>query len=556
MSYNGGHHGYAGDGYGHRPGFITLTESAFEALNEYQGKKYNVIGRGRYVGGTLIQAADWTYAAGDLHVSKSGNDTTGDGSYALPYLTIGKAVSVVSSAGGKTIWVNAGTYAENNAALGYLTFATKAYDAPLVIRSKPGDSVTLTNASGSMVIRFNGVCNRIIFHGLNIVSAAGSTTLATVNSGSNAANNVEFRECTFADASSNTFGMFFQGTSVSSGVAIKRCAFSSAGNFAQYFTNCSGLRLIGNSYSSTGSGGGHALRLLQISGNCFVNENTIAQPNQLTTSRGIYQESALAAATVLTVKRNTVTSPGRMIDLTGGATGISVAIYCEQNVLSGGRGIELSGGVQGSRCSSNRVTASGSVGIGWPTDSGSSLIASDSEIDGNEILATGAVGHGLLIGVNSESAVVRGNISDARPGGTYGLVLKGDAHTVEGNTFYGGNFQAVYLKGATDCLVQNNSINQTISGGQAIDFADDGVIEAANNEITDNDITVTDGVLYGFVAADIGAGNVVDGNRITVSGSGAWGSMFGAFVGSLAAVRASWVANYDVTTNDATSVEV
>jgi len=46
-----------------------------------------------------------------LYVSKNGNDTTGNGTYANPYLTIGKAVTVASS--GSDVIIFKGTYSEN-----------------------------------------------------------------------------------------------------------------------------------------------------------------------------------------------------------------------------------------------------------------------------------------------------------------------------------------------------------------------------------------------------------------------------------------------------------
>lgn len=47
------------------------------------------------------------------YVRKTGNDSTGDGSTGAPWLTIGKALSTVSAAGGHTIKVGAGDYAED-----------------------------------------------------------------------------------------------------------------------------------------------------------------------------------------------------------------------------------------------------------------------------------------------------------------------------------------------------------------------------------------------------------------------------------------------------------
>jgi parallel beta-helix repeat protein len=56
------------------------------------------------------------------YVRKTGNDSTGDGSTGSPWLTINKAITTVSLAGGHTILVGAGEYAETSGS-GYLNFA-------------------------------------------------------------------------------------------------------------------------------------------------------------------------------------------------------------------------------------------------------------------------------------------------------------------------------------------------------------------------------------------------------------------------------------------------
>lgn len=61
-------------------------------------------------GGTPPPSSGSTPTTGDVYVTKSGNDTTGDGTAGKPYFTLSKAVSIVVP--GKTINVSAGTYNE------------------------------------------------------------------------------------------------------------------------------------------------------------------------------------------------------------------------------------------------------------------------------------------------------------------------------------------------------------------------------------------------------------------------------------------------------------
>jgi len=94
-----------------------------------------------------------------LHVKKTGNDTTGDGSEPNPFLTINKAMSVLQNRG--QIWVYEGTYAENTdtspyvptklfggattCAISALVNGTKAH--PCVLRAAPGHE-GLVNITG------------------------------------------------------------------------------------------------------------------------------------------------------------------------------------------------------------------------------------------------------------------------------------------------------------------------------------------------------------------------------------------------------------------------
>jgi len=62
------------------------------------------------VGAPDIGAYEYQIDPNGIYVSKTGNDTTGDGTELKPYFTITKAISVVSA--GKTIYIKSGTYNE------------------------------------------------------------------------------------------------------------------------------------------------------------------------------------------------------------------------------------------------------------------------------------------------------------------------------------------------------------------------------------------------------------------------------------------------------------
>lgn len=99
-----------------------------------------------------------------LYVGKNGNDTTGDGSANLPFLTVQKAIDTATS--GTAIFIFPGTYTEN------LNFKAGVYlTAPNVF------SVYIT---GNHTVNFNGtiVCNNIVFNSTSGITLKFSGTTA------------------------------------------------------------------------------------------------------------------------------------------------------------------------------------------------------------------------------------------------------------------------------------------------------------------------------------------------------------------------------------------
>lgn len=90
-----------------------------------------------------------------LWVGKTGNDTTGDGSKAAPYLTIGKANTI---AGNKTVYVKSGIYQENSVTTFTLLLnkTSSYYGLGLCTITKGGTDPNIVYLYGATTIRFEG----------------------------------------------------------------------------------------------------------------------------------------------------------------------------------------------------------------------------------------------------------------------------------------------------------------------------------------------------------------------------------------------------------------
>jgi len=99
-----------------------------------------------------------------LFVSKAGNDTTGNGSYATPYLTIDKGLQTLTT--GHILWVLSGAYNEASAGYDYLRITRNS----TTLTVKGCGNVQLLSANASYIF-YNGSytsyisCYGIIFNG-------------------------------------------------------------------------------------------------------------------------------------------------------------------------------------------------------------------------------------------------------------------------------------------------------------------------------------------------------------------------------------------------------
>ena len=542
---------------------LVLTEAEYEALTEYEDRTYTVSGVGTYQGAAVVDKEAWTYGPNDVHVTKSGHDFLAflgspAGSIDRPFLTISAAYNhVASTLNGGTIWVHEGTYAENTGNGYFLKGATNPTNR-LYIKGRPDQNVTMTNVSGSYVLRFNGASSNITFQNIEFKAVSNVTNFLHSSGGSAQLNDFEFIECHFNDDQVTTTSLSFSATSLfNNNVAVKRCTFTSDGNMSTLFKRCVNLKFIGNTFNCpNASASFKAVRILTgCSGDIHVNNNTI------TVNAGdfVSQENAFTLATKLYVLNNIVvgvTSEGILVE--GGTSGVDCEVYLNNNdITSTDFGIRVQQYVTKGEAKNNKITSSGAVPFGFPTDSADTGVVKDVIISDNEIYATGSGGHALLVSSNSQNISVLNNTSDASSGGSYALVLKGDGHTVTGNTFVGGYVNAMYIKGSSNSTVTSNTVTQNISStnGTLSFSADAGSgLVSTNNTITGNTFNVSNNAkLHGWSASDISTGNVVDSNTYNITGTGEWGSMFNAAEFSLADVRDSWATNYDVTTNDSNS---
>jgi hypothetical protein len=533
-----------------------MTVAEFEALTEYRSRTYIVDGVGTYVGRTLTQRAAWAPAAGDYYVSKSGSDANNGLTEGAAKLTIASAFGAISTsnAGPITIWVDAGTYAENISSTGYFYMAAKNFAHPVTIRSKPGAAVTITAVSGTFVVFFFGACGNIIFRELTIASIASSNSVLNIQS-TGRASNCAFLDCAFSDAHTKATSVNANGSGGTVNFSLKRCTFTSAGAFAVTAGNMDTAYFVGNDMTGTVAGGiTIAAQTMSATGTYHINSNKIS---------GAF---VLAGSTSSKLRANCYANEFRNLTHTGGDATYPSLLNISRNIVNSTSqtGIDIKGYTLDGVCNQNTVTTTANTtALAWPHEY---LVQNcvGAVISNNIITNNFASGHGLLIGPGGSEIVAIGNTIYCNTAGAYGVVLKGIDCEVTGNNVYGGNLYPLLLKGARSCSIIGNTIRSTVSGTlSAIRFSTEDLDSPtltypANNTITGNTFIVTNGPLWGPQSGDgIGTGHVIDSNTYQISGSGTWGALFGTSITSLATLRARWAADYPSgPTNDANSSSI
>lgn len=281
--------------------------------------------------GTTVNIADlFTGLSGSvkptnyLYVGKNGDDTSGDGSANLPYLTVQAAITAASS--GTAIFIFPGTYAEN------ITLKAGVY---LTSPVKFGVYIT-----GNHTANFTGT---VIVDGVILQSTAGTTLTfsgtgaqnlqilggSSVNSGSGDAIN-----WTNTNASSKIY--FEDGTcNVSTSGASARCFYSTTGAAGSLIANRVTFKV--NNYDNVCLGIGGAVSFTHTSD--AVYGQTVVSNTASHTSAMIAH--VCATVPVLTTNSTGVTTFMSCVDTTTAipaATGAGVFVYAATIFGSTGKG--------------------------------------------------------------------------------------------------------------------------------------------------------------------------------------------------------------------------
>jgi hypothetical protein len=168
------------------------------------------------------------------YVRKDGHDTTGNGSTELPWLTLAKAVASISTAGGHTILMGEGTYAESTAGVGYLNLNTVFSDWVTIRPETEGGVVVITDTGATSVnsVRIR-TCQKFRFENLRFTPAVYKTG-GSVSLSAYAMSDIYFYNCTL-DIRTDTAGLAYGFYAVNnaavamSNITIDGCSFNVIG---------------------------------------------------------------------------------------------------------------------------------------------------------------------------------------------------------------------------------------------------------------------------------------------------------------------------------------
>lgn len=171
------------------------------------------------------------------YVRKTGNDTTGNGSDATPWLTVAKAIASMTLAASHTVKIGPGVYQESYSGLGYLylnrfadatflwTFeAENANDKPVI---QPGGTplYMVRFAAGTSRVTFNNIVfdwNEVAGMSGGLLSITAGTTIADIT----------FNGCQFiwGDSTVYAIGAVMTGATKSlARVTVQNCTFTFEG---------------------------------------------------------------------------------------------------------------------------------------------------------------------------------------------------------------------------------------------------------------------------------------------------------------------------------------
>jgi hypothetical protein len=260
-----------------------------------------------------------------IYVGKNGNDTTGDGSANLPYLTVGAAITAASS--GTTVNVFPGTYAED------LTFKAGVFITSPV---KFGVYVTgnhTANFTGTVVV--DGVILQSTTGTTLTFSGTGAQNLQVLGGSSINSGSGDAISWTNTNASSKLY--FEDGTcNVSTSGASARCFYSTTGAAGSVIANRVTFKL--NNYDNVCLSVGGSISFSHVSDSVYgqiVMSGTASMTSALVTH-------TCATTAVLTTNSTGTTTFLNCIDVSTAnpiIAGAGVFVYAATVLGSTGKGV-------------------------------------------------------------------------------------------------------------------------------------------------------------------------------------------------------------------------
>lgn len=436
------------------------------------------------------------------YVRKTGNDTTGDGSTGNPWLTLAKALTTVSIAGGHTILIGAGTYAEDMG-FPHCVYLNRNFTAQVLVKSETGvrsDVIITAAAAGGYTIYYENAGHNVFWEAVTI-QQAGATGQGTVRFLSTSSGG--FTGCTIYCLNS-TWCVYSAGTGTTT-ITLTNCTLE------KYPGQTGNIQPV---YVNVGAGGVCNITLT----NCTVTgQNVKACYLSVTDATGTFNA---------TISGGTYTGSGAFV------TG-AYAIHA-----------------RGGHCDITGITATRNEtpAVAFGDDGATTLVTTGSISDSTIVSGTS---HSLLIGYNATVAVDNCIVA----GGDYAVVVKmNDGTTIDHCTLDGGSIATVYFKGALNGEVLHSRISNSAGSLILVGVGDAG--QKSQGIVVEHNLLFGNGASALFTwsgsSGDDG-GSVCDYNVYRHLGSAFFGTVYGtASVKTLAGARAAW-AGYGDGSNDSHS---
>ena len=435
----------------------------------------------------------------DLYVSSSGNDTTGYGTQAKPYATIGKAYESASSSRAATIHIMTNINVANNISMtqnkNITIDATTSYRT--IKRANSNVTPVILVTSGS--INLDGVIidgsQYLTLTDGPLLSVAGQGTTATIGSGSRL-------------SSGSARGLYVNnGASATLNGTIELCNAPSGtdGGGIYIGANSTVTQNVGSQITESGTNSGNGGGVYIASTGTF-NTSGIIYENSAANGGGIYNNGG-------TVNIN----EGSNISYNGASAGSGGGIY------SNGGTVTLNGTTNGGIIQNN-TTAGSDTGGGGINMHGGTLTVNKGTITENTTVAYGGgIDSTAAANININGGTISNNTVSTGMGGgvhlgtnvtgtmTNGTITANHANGTESSTGNGGGMSI------------QTTANMTISGGTISNNVANryyGGIALLGNTTNSGELTISGGTISGNTATNFDGGGIgVEGDLTMTGGS-------------------------------------